>query len=167
VELLEGSNDSALMSGGEPQKSLEGYERLADFIEDGAKRVGKVWPQDRLNGLVTGSQYSGHQLILPLSCYNRRLYPPTVILSKQLPLFLAELQVLDQPSSGTKADVIFGLYERTARLIHLWEELCPGEPLAFELDAFFEPHVREWLKGTNEVDTHEWVSRAVGMDSVS
>ena len=96
-----------------------------------------------------------------------RLFPPAVILSKQLPLFLAELQFLDQPSSGTKADVIFGLYERTARLIHLWEELCPGEQLAFELDAFFEPHVREWLKGTNEVDTHEWVSRAVGMDSVS
>jgi hypothetical protein len=96
-----------------------------------------------------------------------RLFPPAVILSKQLPLFLAELQFLDQPSSGTKADVIFGLYERTARLIHLWEELCPGEQLAFELDAFFEPHVREWLKGTNEVETYEWVSRAVGMDSVS
>lgn len=36
----------------------------------------------------------------------------------------------------------------------------------FELDTFFEPHVREWLKSVEEVDTHEWVSRAVGMDSV-
>lgn len=99
--------------------------------------------------------------------FDRRLNPPQLILSKQLPLFLAELQFLDRPSSGTKADVIFGLYERTARLIHLWEELCPGEDLAFELEAFFEPHVREWLRGTNEVDTHEWVSRAVALDSVS
>lgn len=35
------------------------------------------------------------------------------------------------------------------------------------MDAFFEPHVMEWLKATEEVDTHDWVSLAVGMDSVS
>jgi hypothetical protein len=35
------------------------------------------------------------------------------------------------------------------------------------MDAFFEPHVREWLKTTEEVETYEWVTRAVGMDSVS
>jgi len=37
----------------------------------------------------------------------------------------------------------------------------------FELDAFFEPHVLAWLKDTEGSQTQEWVSRAVGMDSVS
>lgn len=50
VELLEGGNDAGLMSGDATTKSLEGYERLSDFIEDGVRRVGKVWPQDRLDG---------------------------------------------------------------------------------------------------------------------
>lgn len=36
----------------------------------------------------------------------------------------------------------------------------------FEHDAFFEPHVLAWLRDTEEQNTHEWVSRAVGMDSV-
>ena len=88
-------------------------------------------------------------------------------MSKQLPLFLVELQVLEHPFPGTTADCIFGLYERTARLIHLWEDVCPNLKVQFDMDKFFEPHVREWLRGTNEVETHKWVSRAVGMDSVS
>lgn len=37
----------------------------------------------------------------------------------------------------------------------------------FELDAFFEPHVLAWLRDTESSQTQEWVSRAVGMDSVS
>lgn len=37
----------------------------------------------------------------------------------------------------------------------------------FELDNFFEPHVVAWLRDTEDNNTHEWVSRAVGMDSVS
>jgi hypothetical protein len=51
--------------------------------------------------------------------------PPAVIVSKQLPLFLAEMQVLEQPRAGSKAEDIFGLYERTSRLTKIWEELCP------------------------------------------
>lgn len=115
-----------------------------------------------------------------------RLNPPAIILSRQLPLFLAELQAFDQPQPGRKAEVIFGLYEKTARLFSLWEDVCPkyvspchaysqntqrhpinSTPSDFDLEAFFEPHVMEWLKATEEVDTHNWVSRAVGMDSVS
>ena len=36
-----------------------------------------------------------------------------------------------------------------------------------ELNAFFEPHVAAWLKDTESNTTQDWVSRAVGMDSVS
>ena len=36
-----------------------------------------------------------------------------------------------------------------------------------ELNAFFEPHVAAWLKDTESNTTQDWVSRAVGMDSVN
>lgn len=36
----------------------------------------------------------------------------------------------------------------------------------FEIDSFFEPHVLAWLRDTEDNNTHDWVSRAVGMDSV-
>lgn len=35
------------------------------------------------------------------------------------------------------------------------------------MNAFFEPHVAAWLKDTESNTTQDWVSRAVGMDSVS
>ena len=40
------------------------------------------------------------------------------------------------------------------------------QELGFELDPFFEPHVVAWIRDTEDIKTHEWVSRAVGMDSV-
>ena len=43
----------------------------------------------------------------------------------------------------------------------------PRQEHGFELDAFFEPHVLAWLRDTEGSQTQEWVSRAVGMDSVS
>lgn len=50
VELLaEGGGDESPSAQG-MEKSLEGYEKLADFIEEGVQRVGKAWPQDRLDG---------------------------------------------------------------------------------------------------------------------
>ena len=36
-----------------------------------------------------------------------------------------------------------------------------------ELDAFFEPHIVAWLRDTEVNMTQAWVSRAVGMNSVS
>ena len=101
-----------------------------------------------------------------------------MVLSKQLPLFCAELQVLSRPR--IPASDVFGLYEVTGRLLVMWDELCHGyiiycynanlrirQEHGFELDAFFEPHVVAWLRDAAENDTHEWVSRSVGMDSVS
>ena len=52
------------------------------------------------------------------------LNPAAIILSKQLPLFCAELQTLSRPR--TPASDIFTLYEATGRLLDAWDELCPG-----------------------------------------
>ncbi|ORY25540.1 hypothetical protein BCR39DRAFT_543937 [Naematelia encephala] len=120
---------------------LEGFENVAKWMQKEVANVKKVW------GMGLGA---------PLN-------PAAIILSRQLPLFCAELQMLDKPR-GSASD-IFGLYEVTGRLLELWEELCPGQDHGFELDIFFEPHVRAWLRDTEEQNTHEWVSRAVGMDS--
>jgi hypothetical protein len=50
VELLAESGGDEMPSNEGTEKSLGGYEKLADFIEEGVQRVGKVWPQDRLDG---------------------------------------------------------------------------------------------------------------------
>ncbi|KAJ9121626.1 hypothetical protein QFC22_002246 [Naganishia vaughanmartiniae] len=139
------SNGDILKSQEQTEDGLKGYEQLADWIACGVERAMNAWRGN----------------IIDL------LNPPSIILSKQLPLFLAELQAFDQPQPGRKADVIFGLYEKTARLLSLWEDVCPDTECGFDMDSFFEPHVREWLKTTEEVETYEWVTRAVGMDSTS
>ncbi|KAJ9107899.1 hypothetical protein QFC19_002642 [Naganishia cerealis] len=139
------SNGDILNSQEQTEDGLKGYEELADWIACGVERSMKIWSSNVVD----------------------LLNPPNIILSKQLPLFLAELQAFDQPQPGRKADVIFGLYEKTARLLSLWEDVCPNTDCGFDMEAFFEPHVTEWLKTTEEEDTYEWVSRAVGMDSTS
>jgi hypothetical protein len=55
---------------------------------------------------------------------SRPVNPAAVVLSKQLPLFLAELYALDKPT-GSDSGEIFTLYESTGRLLDMWEELCP------------------------------------------
>lgn len=124
--------------------TLIGFERLADWIESGIRRVARVWPRNLIAG---------------------RLSPTATILSKQLPLFLAELHVLEGPDTNKiRAESVFGLYEKTARLLSLWQDFCPELDSGFDLDGFFEPYVRAWLRETDEVQTHEWVRRAVTLD---
>lgn len=65
--------------------------------------------------------------------------------------------------NGASSDV-FSLYEVTWRLSSLWDKLCPGVSHGFDVDAFFEPHVIMWLRETEANETHQWVTRAVGMD---
>ncbi|KAL1411961.1 hypothetical protein Q8F55_002954 [Vanrija albida] len=119
---------------------VEGFERVALWIEKEIKNVLKVWGKG-------------------LDPY---FNPAGLILSKQLPLFLAELQVLE--TAGRAASDVFVLYEVTDRLLRLWDDLCPGADHHFDIDHFFEPHVLTWLRETEVNETHQWVSRAVGMD---
>lgn len=120
---------------------VEGFEKVASWIESEVSNVIKVW------GTGLGPT----------------LNPAAIVIQKQLPLFLAEVQVLET-ANGAGADV-FTLYETTARLLALWERLCPGVDHGFDIDTFFEPHVVAWLRETEVNDTHQWVARTVGMDS--
>ncbi|EIW67151.1 hypothetical protein TREMEDRAFT_40715 [Tremella mesenterica DSM 1558] len=135
-----GETNIGISANGKDQQ-VEAFEQVADWMETEISGVRKTW-RDGLGPMLN---------------------PAGLILSKQLPLFLAELQILDKPR-GAASDV-FTLYETTGRLLSHWEDLCPEQEHAFELDAFFEPHVEAWLRDTQDNNTHEWVSRAVGMDS--
>ncbi|WRT68812.1 uncharacterized protein IL334_005792 [Kwoniella shivajii] len=138
-----GQQDDGLRSVGTSGKDklVEGFENVAAWINKEITDVKRVWGK----GLGTS------------------LNPAAIIISRQLPLFLAELQIIDKPR-GVASDV-FSLYETTGKLLDLWDDLCPGQEHGFELDAFFEPHVLAWLKDTEGKEVHDWVSRAVGMDS--
>lgn len=117
---------------------VEGFERFAEWIEMEVANVEKVWSP------------------------NGPLNPAGLVISKQLPLFLAELQVLETAGGG--ASDVFVLYEVMARLLSTWERLCPSAGRDFDIDAFFEPHVLTWLRETEATETHQWVARTVGMD---
>ncbi|WVQ64082.1 uncharacterized protein L199_002241 [Kwoniella botswanensis] len=138
-----GQQDDGLRTVGSDGKDklVEGFENVARWILKEVTDVKRVW------GKGIGST----------------LNPSAIIISRQLPLFLAELQVIDKPR-GVASD-IFSLYETTGKLLDLWDDLCPNQEHGFELDAFFEPHVMAWLKDTETSQVHDWVSRAVGMDS--
>ncbi|KAL7418776.1 hypothetical protein Q5752_006459 [Cryptotrichosporon argae] len=137
-----GENEIGVHKGANGKDAVvEGFEKVAGWIEKEVAAVQKVW------GKGLGPAFN----------------PAAIILSKQLPLFLAELQVLDRVT-GAASDV-FHLYEVTARLVGMWEEMCPGLDHGFDVDTFFEPHVLAWLRETEVNDTQQWVSRAVGMDS--
>ncbi len=105
------------------QGMLHGFEQTADWMENGLRRVAVAWQKNALAGYVLG--LSEKQANDADTSSTRRLDPPAVILSKQLPLYLAEMQVLEQPQAGSKADDIFGLYDRTSKLVRIWEELLP------------------------------------------
>jgi hypothetical protein len=54
-----------------------------------------------------------------------------------------------------------------SRIPQVKPKLIHRQEHGLELNAFFEPHVAAWLKDTESNTTQDWVSRAVGMDSVS
>ncbi|GMK58894.1 hypothetical protein CspeluHIS016_0603360 [Cutaneotrichosporon spelunceum] len=115
---------------------VEGLERVAAWMEDEIADVEKAWPRSA-----------------PLN-------PAAIIASRQIPLFLVELQIFE--TAVGVAD-IFALFNATHRLLQTWERLCPGAS-DFDADAFFEPHVRAWLRAIEATETHQWVARTIGMD---
>ncbi|ODO07655.1 cytoplasmic protein [Cryptococcus wingfieldii CBS 7118] len=131
------------VGGGENKGLVEGLEKVAKWMEKEVRGVKKAWGR----GLESA------------------LNPAAIILSRQLPLFLAELQALSHPSPSGQASDIFPLYETTGKLLELWEDLVRDKEHDFELDVFFEPFVRGWLKETEGSEVEGWVARSVGMDS--
>lgn len=138
-----GMLDDQILKVGDSDKDpvVEGLEKVATWMEREVSNVKKIWGR-------------GLKSILD---------PASIIINRQLPLFLAEIHILQKPR--VSASDIFTLYETTGKLLDLWDDLCFEQDHGFDLDEFFEPHVRAWLKDTEANRVGQWVERSVGMDS--
>ncbi|PPQ75663.1 hypothetical protein CVT26_001891 [Gymnopilus dilepis] len=123
---------------------------VTDEIEKSAKALDKRFPEPLLGKLDIVS-----------------LYVEVVI-----PRFIQELQnsqkrLFESSMNGPTPDVpiqdIFALYRRTKLLMGMYHAFVPEGPLDFQITAFFEPYVRQWLINTDN-KTQQWVEAAIAHD---
>ncbi|WWD20945.1 hypothetical protein CI109_105423 [Kwoniella shandongensis] len=157
AKALENASDE--LKGGAVGEYVEAVEHLTGGIgqaDDGLRHIGESGKDSMVEGFEKVALWMENEIAGVKRVWGKGL-------GSQLPLFLAELQVLDKPR-GAASDV-FTLYEATGKLLDYWDDLCPTQEHGFELDAFFEPHVEAWLRENEVNKVHDWVSRSVGMDS--
>ncbi|EIW76820.1 cytoplasm protein [Coniophora puteana RWD-64-598 SS2] len=90
----------------------------------------------------------------------------------QVPLFIEEVhgsakRLFESSMNGPTPDIpiqdIFALYRRTKLILSMHSAFCPNGPLEFDVGAFFEPYVRQWLLDTDN-KTAQWVQAAIAAD---
>ncbi|GAC98569.1 cytoplasm protein [Pseudozyma hubeiensis SY62] len=124
--------------------------QLLDWLEKGAKRLDKKYPEPLLESVD----------------------PVSLVLEKQVPLFLDDLesmkqQVIDHATRENEPlafEDIFTLYSRVKALLRMHNAFCPNSGSAFSLTDWFEPHIRHWLMNS-EKKTAEWVHNAIANDA--
>ncbi|SJX66223.1 uncharacterized protein SRS1_10892 [Sporisorium reilianum f. sp. reilianum] len=124
--------------------------QLLDWLEKGAKRLDKRYPEPLLGSVD----------------------PVSLLLEKQVPLFLDDLdsmkqQVVDHATrehDPLAFDDIFTLYNRVKALLRMYAAFCPDAEVSFSLTDWFEPHIRHWLINS-EKKTAEWVHNAIANDA--
>ncbi|CAO1632045.1 unnamed protein product [Sympodiomycopsis kandeliae] len=124
--------------------------QLLDWLEKGAKRLDKRYPQP-LFGAVD---------------------PVCHLLEKQVPLFLDDLdsmkhQIMQHAFREREPlafEDIFTLYRRVGELLKMHQAFCPDNELTFSISAWFEPHIRHWLVNTDK-RVAEWVTNALASDT--
>ncbi|KAJ1019951.1 hypothetical protein NDA16_004232 [Ustilago loliicola] len=124
--------------------------QLLDWLEKGAKKLDKRYPEP-----VLGS-----------------VDPVSLLLEKQVPLFLDDLESMKQQvvDHATREhdplafEDIFTLYNRVKALLRMYKAFCPDAEVSFSLTDWFEPHIRHWLVNS-EKKTAEWVHNAIQNDT--
>lgn len=123
--------------------------QLLDWVEKGAKRIDRKYPEP-----VLGS-----------------VDPVSLLLEKQVSLYLDDLdsmkqQIVDHARRDRNAlpfEDVYALYGRVKGLLRMHSAFCPHLQLSFVLSEWFEPHIHQWLALT-EKKTGEWVNNAVSSD---
>ncbi|KAH8079789.1 hypothetical protein BXZ70DRAFT_901581 [Cristinia sonorae] len=96
----------------------------------------------------------------------------SLVVSVQVPMYLQDLEserkrLFEASMNGPTPDVpiqdIFALYRRTKALLGMYKAFVPQGTATFDLGAFFEPYVQQWLVNTNE-KTAQWVQAAIAAD---
>ncbi|KAF7356251.1 hypothetical protein MVEN_00956600 [Mycena venus] len=97
----------------------------------------------------------------------------SLVVEVQVPQLLRDIhasqkRLLESSMNGPTPDVpiqdIFTLYRRSKTLLEMYTAFCPeGHIDDFNLNAFFEPYVRQWLLSTDS-KTGQWVEAAIRAD---
>ncbi|PWN50695.1 hypothetical protein IE53DRAFT_82315 [Violaceomyces palustris] len=124
--------------------------QLLEWVEKGAKRVDKKYPEP-----VLGS-----------------VDPVSLLLEKQVPLYLDDLesmrgQIIEHATRERDPlafEDVFALYKRVGSLLKMHAAFCPQNEVGFSVADWFEPHIRHWLMNT-ERKTTEWVANAIISDN--
>ncbi|KAL1739300.1 hypothetical protein HDZ31DRAFT_24188, partial [Schizophyllum fasciatum] len=99
----------------------------------------------------------------------------SLVVGELVPMFVADVQrnqkhLFEASMNGPTPDVpiqdIFNLYRRTKLLLGMYKAFVPEGQIKFDLAAFFEPYVRQWLANT-DAKTSQWVEAAIAQDKVS
>ncbi|KAF7321062.1 hypothetical protein HMN09_00193600 [Mycena chlorophos] len=123
---------------------------MTDEIEKAAKNLDKRFPEPILGQLDLVS----------------------LVMEVQIPAFVGEVQssqkrLFESSMNGPTPDVpiqdIFALYRRTKLLLEMHHAFCPQGQIDFDIHAFFEPYVRQWLVNTDN-KTGQWVEAAIKAD---
>ncbi|KAL0952399.1 hypothetical protein HGRIS_006675 [Hohenbuehelia grisea] len=123
---------------------------MTDELEKSAKLLDKRFPEPILGSLDLVS----------------------LVLEVTIPHFVTDLQnsqrrLFESSMNGPTPDVpiqdIFALYRRAKLLLDMAKAFCPGLTLDFDIAAFFEPYVRQWLANTDSKTT-QWVQAAIAAD---
>ncbi|CCF48018.1 hypothetical protein NDA11_000538 [Ustilago hordei] len=124
--------------------------QLLNWLEKGAKKLDKRYPEPILGSVD----------------------PVSLLLEKQVPLFLDDLESMKQQvvDHATREhdplafEDIFTLYNCVKSLLRMYKAFCPDSEITFSLTDWFEPHIRHWLVNS-EKKTAEWVRNAIQNDS--
>ncbi|KAJ7887938.1 hypothetical protein B0H13DRAFT_2198405, partial [Mycena leptocephala] len=97
----------------------------------------------------------------------------SLVVEVQIPQFVRDIQasqkrLFESSMNGPTPDVpiqdIFALYRRTKTLLGMHAAFCPeGRIDDFDINAFFEPYVQQWLINTDS-KTGQWVKAAIAAD---
>ncbi|KAF8154152.1 cytoplasm protein [Crassisporium funariophilum] len=123
---------------------------MTDEMEKGAKGLDKRFPEPLLGKLDIVSLFvevAVPRLMADLQQSQKRLFESS----------------MNGPTPDVPIQDIFALYRRTKTLMGMYKAFVPEGTFDFNITAFFEPYVRQWLKNTDD-KTKNWVDAAIAQD---
>ncbi|KAF8064055.1 hypothetical protein FPV67DRAFT_1503362 [Lyophyllum atratum] len=123
---------------------------MTDELEKSAKLLDKRFPEPILGQLDVVSlvvSVTIPHLITDLQNSQRRLFESS----------------MNGPTPDVPIQDIFALYRRTKTLLGMYTAFVPSGDVSFDITAFFEPYVRQWLLNTDS-KTEQWVQAAIAAD---
>lgn len=123
---------------------------MTDEIEKAAKLLDKRFPEPLLGKLDFVSLFvetAVPHLVTDIQNSQKRLFESS----------------MNGPTPDVPIQDIFALYRRSKTILGMYKAFVPEGTFTFEITAFFEPYVRQWLVNTDSKTGH-WVEAAIAAD---